>query len=93
MRRGKLTTDEIKILKENPWVESVDEAHNRIRRKESFKEHFANEYTAGKTPLEIFREAGFSKELPGSKRIERAASRWRELYNIPVQKRHKKTDV
>ncbi len=93
MGRGRLTTDEIKILRKNPWVDSVDEVHNRIYWKESFKEHFISEYTAGKTPLEIFREAGFSKELLGSKRIERAASRWRELYNIPVQKQRGKTSI
>ena len=86
MGRGKLTADEVKILRANPWVDRVDEYNSRIVWKESFKKHFIEQYTAGKMPLEIFNEAGFSKEILGSKRIERAASRWREVYHVPVRK-------
>lgn len=82
----KLTAKEMEIIEKSPWVDSVDKKNQRILWKESFKQHFIGEYTAGKTPLEIFREAGFSKELLGSKRIERAAARWREAYYIPVRR-------
>ena len=83
---GKLTKKEVETLRENPWVDSVDAKHSRILWKESFKQHFIEEYTTGKTPLEVFREAGFSKELLGSKRIERAAARWREAYRVPAHR-------
>ena len=35
---------------------------------------------SGKGPTAIFREAGFDTTILGSKRIERAAARWREAY-------------
>lgn len=73
MGRGKLTKEEMKILVENPYVVEVNE--QRIGYSEEFKRYFMQEYLAGKGPTQIFREAGFDKEIIGSKRIERAASR------------------
>lgn len=76
MGRGKLTKEEMKIFVENPYVVEVNE--QRIVYSEEFKRYFMQEYLAGKGPTQIFREAGFDKEIIGSKRIERAASRWKE---------------
>lgn len=78
MGRGKLTAEEIQILKENPNVLSVDE--KRIVYTVEFKKHFMQEYLEGKRPTAIFREAGFTTELLGSKRIERSTARWKEAY-------------
>lgn len=79
MGRGKLNEDEIRLLTENPNVLEVSE--NRIIYTNEFKKHFMEEYISGhKGPTQIFREAGFDIGILGSKRIERAAARWRESY-------------
>lgn len=76
MGRGKLTKEEVEILKENPYVKDVNE--NRVMYTEEFKHRFINEYFNGKAPTAIFIEAGFDVRILGSKRIERASARWRE---------------
>ncbi len=78
MGRGKLSAKEIQILAQNPNVYEVDEY--RIVYTEAFKQHFMQEYLSGKRPTGIFREAGFSTEILGSKRIERSTARWKEAY-------------
>ena len=78
MGRGKLTDEEMQVLSANPHVLSVDD--KRIVYTEEFKQYFMQEYLAGNRPTAIFREAGFTTELLGSKRIERCASRWKESY-------------
>ena len=87
MGRGKLTPEEIAIISASPWVASVKD--DRIAWKDEFKEHFIREYEAGKEPMQIFAEAGFPKSLIGTKRIERAAANWREVYGVPVRQRPK----
>ena len=37
-----------------------------------------------KSTMEIFKSAGFDPKMLGTKRIERAAARWRELEKIPI---------
>lgn len=78
MGRGRLTKEEREILHENPFVVDVNET--RIVYSTEFKVRFMKEYNEGKTPSDIFRDAGFDLNILGSKRIERAASRWRESY-------------
>lgn len=78
MTRIKLTTEEICLLSQNPYVFDVTE--NRITYTDKFKIHFMEEYLAGKNPTMIFREAGFNPKVLGAKRIERAAARWRKDY-------------
>ena len=78
MARGKLTKEEIDVLKKSPYVSDADE--NRVIYTNDFKFHFMKEYLSGKKPQQIFREAGFEPTMLGSKRIERAAHRWRESY-------------
>lgn len=78
MARGSLTAEEIRILNQNPYVSEVNE--NRVIYTTEFKQHFVREYLSGKGPTTIFREAGFDTAILGSKRIERAAARWRESY-------------
>lgn len=76
MGRGLLTRQEITVLKQNPYVEDVNE--NRIVYSEEFKLLFVKEYFSGKKPMNIFRDAGFDVKTLGSKRIERCSARWRE---------------
>ena len=76
MGRGNLSEEERLILKQNPHVREV----NCIMYTDEFKLHFMKEYIAGKGPQRIFREAGFDVKILGSKRIERAAARWKEAY-------------
>lgn len=78
MGRGRLTKEELHILKQNPYV--LDAVETRIVYSNEFKYHFMKEYNAGKKPTQIFRESGFDPKMLGSKRIERCAHRWRESY-------------
>lgn len=78
MGRGRLTEQERKQLMENPFVSYVTET--RVIYTTDFKRHFMKEYNSGKGPSTIFREAGFDLKVLGTKRIERAAARWKESY-------------
>lgn len=78
MGRGRLKAEEIRILKENPFVLDVSEHH--VVYSNEFKHLFMKEYKNGKPPTQIFREAGFDPKILGTKRIERASARWRESY-------------
>lgn len=78
MGRGNLSEEETRALKKNPFVYSVN--GNRIIYTTEFKELFMKEYLKGKGPTGIFRDAGFDVKALGSKRIERAAARWKESY-------------
>ena len=79
MGRGRLTAKEVQILYENPYVREI--VDNRIIFTDEFKKYFVQEYVeVGKGPTQIFREAGFDTKVLGTKRIERAAARWKESY-------------
>ena len=78
MGRGNLTEHEIQLLIKNPFVLNVDQ--NRIIYSDEFKQRFIKEYYSGKGPTQIFKDASFDPKILGSKRIERAAARWRESY-------------
>lgn len=76
---GKVFTDEQReMLRQNPYVESVEPA--RIIYTEEFKVYYVKNYLEGKKPTEIFISAGFDPSVLGNKRIERASARWRKLY-------------
>ena len=77
MGRGYLSENEKEVLLKNPYVLEVK--GNQIIFSEEFKVYFMKEYIGGKGPTSIFTEAGFDKKILGSKRIERAAARWKEL--------------
>ena len=91
MGRGRLTPEEVQLLYENPYVQEVK--GNQIIFTDDFKKHFIQEYVdAGKGPTQIFREAGFDTKVLGTKRIERAASRWKESYASGTLGAYSKTD-
>lgn len=78
MKKNNFTPEEIQVLKDNPNVLRVSD--NRITYTRAFKVYLVDEYRKGKTPTQIFREAGFDTRVLGSKRIERAAANWKETY-------------
>ena len=73
-----MAEEEIKVLKNNDFVVSVNS--KRIIYSEKFKEFFIENYKKGYTPTEIFRMAKFDIRMIGTKRIERAAARWKRKY-------------
>ena len=78
MGRGNLNEEEIRTLRENPYVVDVNE--RGVSYSKDFKFLFIKEYMQGKKPTAIFRDAGFDVKALGSKRIERACARWKESY-------------
>ena len=69
---------DINELSKNKYVKKVSQ--KGITYTNEFKLHFIAEYEAGKTPRQIFEEAGFDIEVIGTKRIECASHRWRKSY-------------
>ncbi|HEC2152103.1 TPA: IS3 family transposase, partial [Staphylococcus delphini] len=57
MSKRLFTEDEIADLKSNKYVLNV--SPKAITYTEEFREHFVEEYENGKTPSQIFKEAGF----------------------------------
>ena len=78
MGRGNLNEEEIRTLRENPYVVDVNE--RGVSYSKDFKFLFIKEYMQGKKPTAIFKDAGFDVKALGSKRIERACARWKESY-------------
>jgi putative transposase len=69
---------DIEILSQNPYVKKVSE--KSITYTDEFKGFFIIEYHSGTSPTRVFEKAGFSKEMIGYKRIDRAAARWKKAY-------------
>jgi hypothetical protein len=67
MPKKLFTPDEMKELRQNPYVMTV--TANVVRFTQEFKELFWNAYQAGKTPFAIFEETGFDPDMLGAKRI------------------------
>ncbi|OHE42117.1 MAG: hypothetical protein A2Y16_00300 [Tenericutes bacterium GWF2_57_13] len=67
---------EIEQLKANPYVKHVSE--KAITYTDAFKTRFLDEYHAGKSPSQVFRESGFDVRTLGEQRIKSASNRWRE---------------
>lgn len=69
---------EINELSKNKYVKRVSQ--KGITYTNEFKLHFIAEYEMGKTPRQIFQDAGFDIQVIGIKRIECASDRWRKSY-------------
>ena len=76
MQNGQFTEEEIEYLSSLDAVEGVRQ--NQIIYSNEFKKSFIEKYKQGQKPGKIFEEAGLSRTIIGSKRIERAAARWKE---------------
>ena len=87
MGRGRISEVENNILLKNPYILDVND--NRIFYADEFKLRFIKEYQSGKKPQQIFREAGLDVTILGSKRIERASARWREVYQVGSKYKYK----
>jgi len=72
---------EIDQLRANPYVKHVSE--KAITYTDAFKERFLDEYHAGKSPSQIFRESGFDVRTLGEQRIKSASNRWRRAEQRP----------
>jgi putative transposase len=65
-------------LSKNRYVIHISE--KAITYADEFKQLFINQYIAGKTPKEIFKDNGFDTEVIGKKRISQCAVRWKKAY-------------
>jgi transposase len=78
MSKKLFTEKEIKLLSNNPYVQSV--SPKGITYTDEFKHIFIAEDQKGKFPRTIFSENGLDIEILGKQRIESAAKRWRNTY-------------
>jgi len=79
MSKKLFTNKEINILSKNPNVKSV--SPKGITYSDEFKRIFITENKKGKLPRQIFEENGFDVDILGMIRVNRAANRWRTIFN------------
>lgn len=77
MKKKYFTEEEKRILGRNRYVKCVYDS--RLAYEVEFKKFFFRSYHQGRKPSEIFKMCGFDTKILGSKRIERAAARWRKI--------------
>jgi len=70
------TEEQVIELSKNPNVKHV--SIKGITYQEAFKEYFLEANAQGKTPREIFIEAGFDIEILGNDRVKSSGKRWRK---------------
>ena len=90
MAKRLFTPEEMEALGRNPNVFSV--SPREIQYTNAFKERFIEQYLAGDGPTKIFTDAGFSVEMLGYKRIERASYHWRQAYELGNLGKYKEID-
>ena len=78
---NRFTPDEQRGLKYNPYVARVSET--TITYTEKFKEKFALEYAAGKSPSVILREYGFDPAMLGKRRKDGLVRQAKECSQRP----------
>jgi hypothetical protein len=74
----RFTEEQQILLSRNPYVANVTE--KSITYSEDFKIHAINEYTRGKTPSQIFKEALLDPKIVGAENPKRSLSRWKSVY-------------
>ena len=79
MSKKTFSSEEIKKLSINKYVKNVTE--KGITYTNEFKLHFIAEYEIGKTPRQIFEDAGFDIDIVGIERVKSSSRRWRKSYN------------
>lgn len=91
MSNHHFTDRQIEQLQRNPYVKNVRE--KAITYKDEFKELFISEYTGGKLPSQIFKDAGFDVQVIGSDRIRSFSSRVKKQFDriegFEDQRKHK----
>jgi transposase-like protein len=78
---NKFTEDELRLLRDNPYVEKVSET--TITYSMEFKERFALEYATGKLPSVILRECGFDHKMLGRERQRSLVKRIKKYSQRP----------
>lgn len=78
MSKRLFTTTQIKLLESNPNIENVSE--RAISYKSEFKLHAVQAYKSGRTPMQIFVEAGFEVAIIGAKNPYKCLERWKKSY-------------
>lgn len=78
MSKNQFSKEEVLELSKNQFVKNI--SCKSITYTNEFKIHFIAEYNKGKTPTQIFKEAGFNTSIIGAKRIKCASERWRKSY-------------
>ena len=79
MKRKPYTVQEKAELLKSDAIEKI--ANSSVTYSKEFKVFAVGEYIAGKTPLQIFIEAGINVNLLGREQPERCLSRWRKVHN------------
>lgn len=79
MSKKIFSSAQIKKLSKNKYVKNITE--KGITYTNEFKMHFIAEYEIGKTPRQIFEDAGFNIDIVGIERVKSSSRRWRKSYN------------
>ena len=79
MSKKTFSSAQIKKLSKNKYVKNITE--KGITYTNEFKMHFIAEYEIGKTPRQIFEDAGFDIDIVGIERVKSSSRRWRKSYN------------
>lgn len=74
----RFTIEQQELLRTNPNVKKVSE--KSITYSDSFKLFAIEEHAKGKTPHQIFNEAGLNPNIIGSKNPSRCLNRWEKSY-------------
>jgi len=78
MSRNHFTEHQIKELEKNPNV--IHSSDKSISYAPAFKRKAVQEYKLGKTPTQIFIEAGFNIAVIGKDQPKRSLKRWRKTF-------------
>ena len=79
MKRKPYTVQEKEELLKSEAIEKV--ANSSAKYTKEFKVFAVGEYMTGKTPLQIFIEAGINVNILGREQPNRCIARWRKIHN------------
>ena len=79
MKRKPYTVQEKEILLQSIAIEKI--ANSSATYKKEFKLYAVGEYLTGKTPLEIFIEAGVDVNILGKEQPQKCLSRWIKIHD------------
>ena len=79
MKRKPYTVQEKEELLKSDAIEKV--ANSSATYSKEFKVYAVGEYMTGKTPLEIFIEAGINVNILGREQPHKCLSRWRKIHD------------
>lgn len=80
MKRKPYTVQEKEILLQSIAIEKI--ANSSATYKKEFKLYAVGEYLSGKTPLEIFIEAGVDVNILGREQPQKCLSRWLKIHRL-----------